>query len=144
MAKTFPSFATYVKTDLKGKAVFDYNDPNALRELTKTLLKKDFDLDVDIPEDRLIPTVPQRLNYILFIEDLMTKLLEFLPNESKEIIGLDVGTGCAAIFPLIGCTINKNWNFVAIDIDAKNIETASHNVIKNGLNNRIKSKLSFN
>lgn len=142
MAKTYPSFARFVRTDLKGKVVFDYNDCNALRELTKTLLKKDFGLEVDIPEDRLIPTVPQRLNYILFVEDLMSTLSQFLGNDGKEVIGLDVGTGSVAIFPLIGCTVNKNWNFLAVDIDPKNIEIASNNVNKNGLNHRIKSELS--
>ncbi|XP_054155453.1 uncharacterized protein LOC128953934 [Oppia nitens] len=144
MAKSFPSFAPYVRTDLRGRSSVDYDDCRALRELTKTLLKKDFDLDVDIPEDRLIPTVPQRLNYLLFVEDLVTKLKSFgtaiaspdtrLPT---EVIGLDVGTGCCAIFPLIGCTLNKDWHFVAVDVDQLSIQSATYNVSRNGLNDRI-------
>lgn len=143
MAKTYPSFAPYVKTDIKGKVIFDYNDSNALRELTKTLLKKDFGLDVDIPEDRLIPTVPQRLNYVLFVDDLVKKLCKSLGQEVEEVIGFDVGTGSAAIFPLIACTLNKNWRFIAVDIDPKNVETARNNIRKNGLVDRIEGKLKF-
>jgi 23S rRNA A1618 N6-methylase RlmF len=143
MAKTYPSFAAYVKRDLRGKVVFDYNDSHALRELTKTLLKKDFDLEVDIPPDRLIPTVPQRLNYILFVEDLVSKLRQFLVANGngvhQELItGLDIGTGCCAVFPLIGCALNKNWSFVAIDVDPITIQSAVHNVDKNHLQQRIK------
>ena len=137
MAKTYPSFAPYVKTDLKGKVIFDYNDSNALRELTKTLLKKDFGLEVDIPEDRLIPTVPQRLNYVLFVEDLVKKLCLSLGQQIEEVIGFDVGTGSVAIFPLLGCTLNNNWRFIAVDIDPKNVEIAGKNIQKNSLNDRI-------
>ncbi|CAG2113206.1 unnamed protein product [Medioppia subpectinata] len=141
MAKTYASFAPFVRHDSRGKVVFDYNDCHALRQLTITLLKKDFDLEVRIPADRLIPTVPQRLNYILFVEDLVSKLKDFLRGNGREVlevIGVDVGTGCCAVFPLIGCTLNKDWSFVAIDVDPVTIESAVDNINRNHLNPRIK------
>lgn len=41
-------------------------------------------LNVDIPTDHLIPRIPQRINYILWIEDLLEK--------SPNCIGIDIGT----------------------------------------------------
>lgn len=49
----------------------DFSQPAALRELTCAVLERDFGLKVEIPLDMLIPAVPQRLNYIHWIEDLL-------------------------------------------------------------------------
>lgn len=59
--------------------------------MTKVLLKKDFDLKIDIPPDRLIPTVPLRLNYLLWIEDLLEILPEELRSPSGGVYGVDIG-----------------------------------------------------
>lgn len=40
-----------------GYANIDWKDPDALRALTGALLKEDWKLDVDLPKDRLCPTV---------------------------------------------------------------------------------------
>ena len=41
---------------MKGREL-DFNDPAAVKQLTKTLLKLDFDIDVELPDDRLCPPV---------------------------------------------------------------------------------------
>lgn len=56
--------------------------------LTEVLLKHDFNLKVKIPPNKLVPTLPLRINYILWIEDLM-KYISF--NEMQEVIGIDIG-----------------------------------------------------
>lgn len=61
----------------------DFKDPNSLRVLTKCLLQADFKLIVEIPENRLVPTLPLRLNYILWIEDLVTN--------RENVKGIDIG-----------------------------------------------------
>ncbi|KAG9816356.1 hypothetical protein KCU77_g18128, partial [Aureobasidium melanogenum] len=38
----------------------DFQDPKALQQLTKSILKRDFDLELDLPDDRLCPPVPVR------------------------------------------------------------------------------------
>jgi len=44
-------------TTATGYALIDFQDPSALRALTRCLLKEDWGLDVDLREDRLVPTV---------------------------------------------------------------------------------------
>lgn len=68
----------------------DFSDPNSLRELTCACLKKEFDLDVIIPSDRLVPTIPQRLNYVHWIEDLVSDGKGNFPK-GPNVIGIDIG-----------------------------------------------------
>ena len=63
----------------------EFRDPASLRALTCALLKNDFDIDVSIPLDRLIPTVPLRLNYILWLEDI------FNLATNRQLHGIDIG-----------------------------------------------------
>lgn len=82
----------------------DFKDKETLRALTTTLLLKDFGLTVDIPQNHLIPTLPLRLNYLLWIEDL----LNFHRNEDKRIIkGIDIGLEYIINFYIL---IPKFWS----------------------------------
>lgn len=63
----------------------DFNDETALKIFTKCLLCQDFRLTVYLPPKQLVPTLPLRLNYILWIEDIV-KTFEF-----ENVIGLDIG-----------------------------------------------------
>lgn len=72
--------------DVSGKVSVNFKDPRSLRVLTKYLLKTDFDLDIEIPEDRLVPTLPLRLNYILWIEDLLDSI-----QRNENVTGIDIG-----------------------------------------------------
>lgn len=55
------------------KNSIDFRDPAALRTLTEVLLKHDFQLHVPLREDRLCPPVPNRLNYVLWLQDLLAE-----------------------------------------------------------------------
>jgi 23S rRNA A1618 N6-methylase RlmF len=62
--------------------------------LSKALLHKEFGLDVLIPENALIPTIPLRLNYILWLEDVLKDVWKYQgkkPEEVGSIRGIDVG-----------------------------------------------------
>ena len=85
LAQKYPEFAKCVFQDLKGKCHLDYKSPASLRQLAIALLKEDFDLEVEMPLNRLIPTIPLRLNYILWIEDMLKELNDV---QGK---GLDIG-----------------------------------------------------
>uniref|UniRef100_A0A6I8RZL8 U6 small nuclear RNA (adenine-(43)-N(6))-methyltransferase n=1 Tax=Xenopus tropicalis TaxID=8364 RepID=A0A6I8RZL8_XENTR len=71
LASKYPEFKQHVNVNLAGRVSLNFKDPCAVRALTCTLLREDFGLTIDIPLERLIPTVPLRLNYIHWVEDLI-------------------------------------------------------------------------
>ncbi|RPA94509.1 hypothetical protein L873DRAFT_1830307 [Choiromyces venosus 120613-1] len=102
--------------------------------LTKCLLYRDFGLSLELPRDRLCPTVPNRLNYVLWVQDLLDSTGGLENDEVdtvREVVGLDVGTGASCIYPLLGCALRGNWKFIATDIDEKSLEYARENVKRN-------------
>jgi methyltransferase len=117
-------------------ATLDFRDPKSQRELTVALLKHDFNLSVDIPLDKLIPTVPQKLNYIHWIEDLLAGCNNGCIPRGPEVVGIDVGTGASCVYPLLGHTIN-GWVFMATEIEPLSVDFARENVEKNGLQQSI-------
>lgn len=137
LGEKYSSFKELLTFYKNGKAKLNFTDPQALRLLTITLLDNDFSLKVDLPIDRLIPAVPQRLNYVLWVEDLLS-LLDLNPNENVN--GIDIGTGACCIFPLLGCTTNKSWTFIATEADEVSYKFAVENILTNQLSHRIKGK----
>ncbi|KAG8450715.1 hypothetical protein GDO86_003114 [Hymenochirus boettgeri] len=112
----------------------NFKDPCAVRALTCTLLKEDFGLTIDIPLERLIPTVPLRLNYIHWVEDLIS-----YHDSDKTALwrGIDIGTGASCIYPLLGATLN-GWYFLATEVDDICFNYAKKNVEQNNLADLIK------
>ncbi|KAK5639850.1 hypothetical protein RI129_010661 [Pyrocoelia pectoralis] len=134
LAVDYPEFRTFITQDVTGKVSIDFKDIKTLRALTCTLLKKDFSLDVDIPLTRMIPTVPLRLNYILWLEDLLN-----ISPTSNVIEGVDIGTGASCIYPLLGAK-SKGWRMLGTDVDAESLEWAQRNIDRNSLGHLIKLK----
>ncbi|KAK3847898.1 MAG: hypothetical protein J3R72DRAFT_138221 [Linnemannia gamsii] len=135
LAELYPSLSPFVtrkkNPGAETRGVINFHDPLALRELTYCLLRRDFSIDLDIPIDSLCPPIPNRLNYICWIEDLLDN------DSTKEIHGIDIGTGASCIYPLLGCSRNKLWKMVATDIDDRSILFADSNVKRNHLDNAI-------
>lgn len=113
---------------MTGKIEIDFKDAAAVRALTTALLKKDFDLIVELPADRLVPTLPLRLNYILWIEDL----LELIDPKPTLIHGIDIGTGACSIYPILGAKKNR-WHFTATESDETNYECSLKTIEQNCL-----------
>lgn len=118
-----------------GSFSIDFKDELSQRRLTEALLHRDFGISLDVPMDRLCPPVPNRLNYVLWIEDVIRSTD---PLQSMPIVGIDIGTGASAIYPLLSCKLNPNFSFIATDIDKLSLNSASSNVERNGLSERIK------
>ncbi|KAL4003651.1 hypothetical protein ACH3XW_8485 [Acanthocheilonema viteae] len=131
LADKFVEFRSHCYIGSNGKLKMNFRDTNAVRILARTLLLSDFGLDVDIPPDCLVPRIPQRLNYILFIDDLLKA-----NGISENAFGIDIGTGASCIYALLGAK-QFGWRFLATDADPFAIEIASRNVEKNGMNERI-------
>ncbi|VDI68941.1 methyltransferase [Mytilus galloprovincialis] len=131
LAIKYPEFRKHVYPDVSGKLFLDFRNPDSLRQLSTTLMKEDFGLDVVLPPDRLVPTIPLRLNYILWIEDILKD-----SSIKGDISGIDVGTGGSCVYPLLSARMNK-WRFLATELDDTNFTCAVKNVERNQMTNLI-------
>jgi len=123
-----------------GGATIDFKDALSQRLLTQAILHHDFNLTVEVPEDRLCPPIPNRLNYIHWLQDLHHSLT-FWKVEDKvdaSVKVIDIGTGASAIYPLLGVMSNPSWSFIATEIDKLSIESSRRNVSLNSLEDRIR------
>lgn len=134
LASKYPDFKQHIQINLNGRVSLNFKDPGAVRALTCTLLREDFGLSIDIPLERLIPTVPLRLNYIHWVEDLIGH-----QDSDKSTLrrGIDIGTGASCIYPLLGATLN-GWYFLATEVDDMCFNYAKKNVEQNNLSELIK------
>ena len=119
--------------DSKNKVLvkLDLSDSDCLRTLSQVLLAEHFNLKVEIPRDRLIPTVPLRLNYLCWLDEIFHSAVTHSPLR-----GIDIGTGATAIYPLLGAR-SFGWSFLAIDADTQSVDTAKANVARNNLADQI-------
>ncbi|KAL1779806.1 methyltransferase 16 [Sigmodon hispidus] len=134
LASKYPDFKQHIQINLNGRVSLNFKDPEAVRALTCTLLREDFGLSIDIPLERLIPTVPLRLNYIHWVEDLIGH-----QDSDRGTLrrGIDIGTGASCIYPLLGTTLN-GWYFLATEVDDMCFNYAKKNVEQNNLSDLIK------
>lgn len=131
LASLYPSFSSFVYYSHDGRPRIDWTDFNATRELTRVLLLHDHSLNWWIPDGQLCPTVPNRLNYIHWIEDLLASdIIEKNNVDGDKVRGFDIGTGANCIYPLLGASL-LSWSFVGSDITDVALEWAEKNVKSN-------------
>uniref|UniRef100_A0A7N0UVV7 U6 small nuclear RNA (adenine-(43)-N(6))-methyltransferase n=1 Tax=Kalanchoe fedtschenkoi TaxID=63787 RepID=A0A7N0UVV7_KALFE len=131
LASLYASFQPYVFYSADGKAKIDWTDFNATRELTRVLLLHDHGISWWIPDGQLCPTVPNRSNYIHWVEDLLSS--DIIPNtnlDRENVRGFDIGTGANCIYPLLGSSL-LGWSFVGSDVTDVALEWAETNVKNN-------------
>ncbi|KAB2600740.1 methyltransferase-like protein 16 [Pyrus ussuriensis x Pyrus communis] len=69
-----------------------------------------------IPDGQLCPTVPNRSNYIHWIEDLLSSdIIVKTTSNGDKARGFDIGTGANCIYPLLGASL-LGWSFVGSDV----------------------------
>ncbi|XP_058191215.1 uncharacterized protein LOC131308320 isoform X3 [Rhododendron vialii] len=133
LASLYPSFEPFVFFSRDGRPRIDWTDFNATRELTRVLLLHDHSLNWWIPDGQLCPTVPNRSNYIHWIEDLLSSeiITNTHPKGDGEVVrGFDIGTGANCIYPLLGASL-LGWSFVGSDVTDVALEWAERNVKNN-------------
>ncbi|XP_072978132.1 uncharacterized protein [Typha angustifolia] len=131
LASLYPSFADFVFPSRSGRPTIDWTDFNATRELTRVLLLHDHGVHWWIPDGQLCPTVPNRSNYIHWIEDLLAcELTPPTRASDGRVRGFDIGTGANCIYPLLGASL-FGWSFVGSDVTDVALEWAKKNVESN-------------
>eukprot|EP00035_Acanthoeca_spectabilis_P001068 m.77372 g.77372 ORF g.77372 m.77372 type:complete len:403 (+) comp10607_c0_seq1:286-1494(+) len=141
---------------------YDFSQAGATTAFTTVLLERDFGLRLDLPQGQLAPTLPQKLNYIHWIEDLIAlptapevlgmgcsaEPLASAPLESAgskivreagkgEVVGVDIGTGCSSIYPLLVTSLHPDWIMIATELSDVGREYASKNIAANKRQDRI-------
>jgi len=139
LAEKYPEFKQFCSLNFKNKLSYDFKNREAMKVLSETLLFHYFGLRTCIPSNRLVPTVPLRLNYILWIEDLISLLpLDDYVSESRTVRGIDIGCGSCAIYMLLGAKVNS-WNFLGLclESDYENVHSSLENITMNDLSDKI-------
>ncbi|KAF8438425.1 S-adenosyl-L-methionine dependent methyltransferase [Boletus edulis BED1] len=132
LARRYPPLRPHVFLTHIGPTI-DFKSATAQRRLTEALLYLDFNISFTLPDNRLCPPVPNRLNYVLWVQDIVKT---FVPGDDI-VRGIDIGTGASAIYPLLACRLEPKWSIVATDIDRVSLVSARQNVERNGLSDRI-------
>uniref|UniRef100_A0A8H7XML2 U6 small nuclear RNA (adenine-(43)-N(6))-methyltransferase n=1 Tax=Psilocybe cubensis TaxID=181762 RepID=A0A8H7XML2_PSICU len=140
LSESYPKLKQHLIHDPKtGKPTIDFKDETAQRRLTEAIMQRDFGVTLDIPSTRLCPPVPNRLNYALWIQDIVRAHEDVLGSHSRArpIRGIDIGTGSTAIYPILICKLEATWEMVATEIDYESYESARRNISNNNMQSRI-------
>ncbi|WKY13209.1 hypothetical protein Q1695_004204 [Nippostrongylus brasiliensis] len=132
LATRFADFRAHCSLGSNGRVFVNFQDDGAVRSLAKALFKRDFNLEIELPHGCLVPRVPQRLNYILFVEDLLK-----LNHIDKDVIGIDIGTGASCVYALLGARW-AGWKFIATEANDAAAQTANNNVVRNQLSHLVR------
>ncbi|CAD6999169.1 unnamed protein product [Ceratitis capitata] len=119
----YKEFRKVCKLELNGRVCIDYRNESTLRALTQMLLEEYFQLRVEFAPGSLVPTLPLRLNYILWLEDLITSLKL---ADAADVRGIDIGCGSSCIYTLLGARKNS-WRMYALESNDVNLEFARSN-----------------
>eukprot|EP00094_Tigriopus_californicus_P013092 TCALIF_12661-PA protein Name:"Similar to Mettl16 Methyltransferase-like protein 16 (Mus musculus)" AED:0.13 eAED:0.16 QI:0/0/0/0.8/0.5/0.8/5/0/596 len=141
LATKYPAFRSVSKCNLDGSVSVNFQDRESVRILSQTLLWDRLALDVQIPANSLVPTLPLRMNYLLWIQDMINENVEYFG--SKPIWGLDTGVGACSIYPLLGAQ-QFHWHFIGTEVDEASLHSAQQNIERNHLDPLIKLILTEN
>ena len=132
LGQKYPSFSPYVKKTKYNTYTIDWKNGEAVRELTKCLLNKDFGIQYyELPNNYLIPTLPSRLNYILYLKKLYNIFGIGAKSKNTHYV-FDVGTGANLVYPILGSKM-FNWNFVCSEINNNSIKIANNIIQGNNI-----------
>lgn len=128
---TSPELATYVQRNAYGTDSINFSDPNAVKALNRALLKHFYAVENwDIPEGYLCPPIPGRADYLHYIADLLAESNQGRIPKGKGVIGIDIGVGANAVYPLLGQHA-YNWQFIGSDVDTTALESAERILAEN-------------
>ena len=126
------------------------------RAVTSALFRAYCGIHWTLPPPHLTPPLPQRLNYVLWVSDLVARALaggvrlvrdttpgelEHLRSASHGVHGLDVGCGASAVFELLGCSY-CGWRVSGSDIDPAAVSHATELISANSLEGHLQVRLS--
>jgi 23S rRNA (adenine1618-N6)-methyltransferase len=125
LIKACPELAPLVITNPKGALSINFSDAQSVLLLNKALLAYFYQISFwQIPQGYLCPPIPGRVDYLHYIADLLADSFGGHIPTGSHVKGLDIGCGANCIYPILGSR-SYDWSFVATDIDALAVKTAS-------------------
>ena len=122
---TFPELENYIVEKADSVKTINFSDPKAVKALNTALLAHYYNIALwDIPAGYLCPAIPGRADYIHYIADLLAQSNRHVIPKGNTIVGLDIGVGANAVYPIIGSQ-SYGWRFVGSDIDPISIRSAT-------------------
>lgn len=111
LCATLPALTPFLQTTPAGILSINFADPKAVKTLNQALLAHHYGLTHwDLPEGYLCPPVPGRLDYLLYLADLLQHNNQGKKPKFSQLTLLDVGCGANLIYPLLavktlGCRV---------------------------------------
>lgn len=125
LANSSPNLQAFLIETQGCNPSIDFAEPQAVKALNAALLAHYYGIRFwDIPAGYLCPPVPGRADYIHNIADLLAQQFGGQVPLGKKIVGLDIGVGANAIYPIIGSQV-YGWKFVGSDIDPVSVKSAT-------------------
>ncbi|WP_299767135.1 23S rRNA (adenine(1618)-N(6))-methyltransferase RlmF [uncultured Dokdonia sp.] len=119
LQKCNPLLKAYVFVNEYKNKTIDFSNALAVKALNKALLIQYYNINNwDIPNGYLCPPIPNRVDYIHYIADII--------NTKKYCRGLDIGVGANCIYPLLATQLYK-WDMVGADISKSSVAIAKQN-----------------
>tara|TARA_R110001583_G_scaffold50116_1_gene156407 strand:+ start:1685 stop:2572 length:888 start_codon:yes stop_codon:yes gene_type:complete len=122
----YADLKNYLVLNPAGEATIDFGSSKAVYALNKAILLADFNVtDYHLPQGYLIPPIPGRLDYLLYIRDFVSEKLGM--DVDAEFRGLDIGTGANGIYCILGAQYFK-WSMIGSECDDKAIGIVKANI----------------
>lgn len=125
-----PDIQPFILIKKDGNWSLDFGQPVAVYLLNKTLLATQYCIkNWTLPEGALCPPIPNRVDYLHHLADLLSYDKSTPPYGKKTKI-LDIGTGASCIYPILGTAV-YSWSFVGVDSHVTSIKWAHDFLAKN-------------
>ncbi|KAL8797309.1 MAG: hypothetical protein Q9195_000463 [Heterodermia aff. obscurata] len=126
---------------LKTNGQLDFSDPKAVQQLTKSLLKRDFSIDIKLPDDRLCPPVPNRTTPMTLLA--WSRVLTLVLGRAAYILFWAVrkdqdGVSLLLVLAFTLSSYIRPSLTVHEDIDDENLHYARENIVANNFQSRIR------
>lgn len=132
-----PGLTAHLKTTPDGRDTLNFADPEAVQLLNTALLQWQFNLQhYQIPAGYLCPAVPGRLDYLLYLQDLLTDSHQGKKVPASAVQLLDIGCGANLIYCLLAAKA-MHWQAIGSDIDTTALTNAEVLIRENGLQRQL-------
>lgn len=137
LAELQPALSEYLQQTPAGHLTVDFANPAAVQLLNTALLQWQFGIThYQIPAGYLCPAVPGRLDYLLYLQDLLTASHQGKKVPASSVQILDIGCGANLIYALLAAKALR-WQAIAADIDDVALANAGALVTANQLSRQI-------